>query len=66
MTKLNNLEILAGEIDALTHLTIEGYDHIVGIHNEEETIVEIARTRGYTELAAFLESIPEFEVNVNF
>lgn len=45
----------------LKHLVNEGYDHIVDIH-EDDSIAEIASSRGFTELAAFLENIPEFEV----
>lgn len=45
----------------LKHLVIEGYDHIVDIH-EDESIAEIARSRGHTELGDFLEGIPDFEV----
>lgn len=45
----------------LKNLVNEGYDHIVDIH-EDESIAEIARSRGHAELGAFLENIPEFEV----
>lgn len=40
---------------------IEGYDHIVDVH-DEEPIVNITYGRGFTELAKFLEGIPAFEV----
>lgn len=45
----------------LVHLANEGYDHIVDVH-EDESIAEIARSRGHAELGAFLDNIPEFEV----
>lgn len=45
----------------LKHLVNEGYDHIVDI-DEDESITDIARSRGHVEIAAFLENIPEFEV----
>lgn len=58
----NKIELeFQGEFDMLRHLVDEGYDHIVDIH-EDETIAEIARSRGHDELGVFLEGIPEFEV----
>lgn len=45
----------------LKHLENEGYDHIVDI-DEDESIANVARSRGHAEIGAFLESIPEFEV----
>lgn len=45
----------------LKHLVNEGYDHIVDIE-EDEPIADVARSRGHTEIADFLENIPEFEV----
>lgn len=62
----NNMNLnFAGEIDMLKHLVIEGYDHIVDIH-DDEPISMIAKARGHTELATFLEKIPEFEVRERF
>lgn len=45
----------------MKHLVIEGYDHVIDVH-DDETIVAIAYSRGHEELGAFLESIPTFEV----
>lgn len=52
----------SGELDTIKHLVIEGYDHIIDIHDDEGTIMSITLARGHTELAKYLESIPEFEV----
>lgn len=52
-----------GEIGAIKHLVIEGYDHIVDVH-DEETIVNVAHSRGHEELGNYLESIPYFEVRI--
>lgn len=48
-------------MDAFRHLVMEGYDHIVDVH-DEESIINITYARGFTELGKFLESIPPFEV----
>lgn len=48
-------------MDAMKHLLIEGYDHIIDIH-DDDSIVNIAYGRGHSELGKFLESIPSFEV----
>lgn len=50
-----------GELQAIKHLAIEGYDHIIDVH-DDESIVTIAYARGYDELGKYLESIPDFEV----
>ena len=50
-----------GELNAFKHLVIEGYDHIVDVH-DDESIVTIAYARGFEELGKYLESIPTFEV----
>lgn len=51
----------SGELNAFKHLVIEGYDHIVDVH-DDESIVTIAYARGFEELGKYLESIPTFEV----
>lgn len=48
-------------MDMLKNLVNEGYDHIIDIH-EDESIAEIAKSRGHADLGNFLENIPEFEV----
>lgn len=48
-------------MDAFRHLVMEGYDHIVDVH-DEESIINITYARGFTELGKFLEGIPPFEV----
>lgn len=48
-------------MEAIKHLVIEGYDHIVDIH-DDESIVRIVYARGHHELAKFIETIPTFEV----
>lgn len=53
-----------GELAAIKHLVIEGYDHIVDVH-DDETIVNIAFSRGHDELGKYLESIPNFEVSIS-
>lgn len=50
-----------GELSAIRHLVVEGYDHINDVH-DEETITTIAYSRGHEELGKYLESIPTFEV----
>lgn len=51
-------------MDAIKHLLLEGYDHIVDIH-DDESIVRIAYGRGHNELGKILESIPAFEVRLH-
>lgn len=51
-----------GELAAIKHLVIEGYDHIVDVH-DDDTIVNVAHSRGHDELGKYLESIPNFEMN---
>lgn len=51
-----------GELDALKHLVIEGYDHIADVH-DDETITRVAYSRGHNELAKYIESIVTFEAN---
>lgn len=50
-----------GELNAVKHLVVEGYDHVIDVH-DDETIVTIAYSRGHEELGSFLEGIPTFEV----
>lgn len=54
---------VAGEIDFFEHLLLEGYDHIRDVVDAEENgIVQVARTRGQTAMAEYLEGLREFEV----
>lgn len=41
---------------------MEGYDHIIDIGNDEP-IWEIARMRGFSETAKYIEGVAEFENN---
>lgn len=50
-----------GELLAIKHLLIEGYDHIIDIH-DDSSVTEIAKARGHVELAEFLQNLPLFEV----
>lgn len=54
-----------GELNAIKHLLLEGYDHIADVH-DDETIVNIAFSRGHTDLGKYLENIPKFEVSIQF
>lgn len=56
----NNFNPL-GELNAIKHLVIEGYDHVIDVH-EDDNIVNIAYSRGHEEMGKFLEGIPNFEV----
>ncbi|XP_031620870.1 uncharacterized protein LOC116339242 isoform X2 [Contarinia nasturtii] len=51
-----------GSLDAIKHLLVEGYDHIIDVH-DDESIVTIAYARGHEELGKYLEAIPTFETN---
>lgn len=45
-------------------MVLDGYDHISGITDAEETdIAKVARSRGHFELATFLDSLHAFEVS---
>lgn len=52
-----------GELNAIRHLVIEGYDHIVDVH-DDTSITNVAYSRGYQELGKYLSSIPTFEVKL--
>lgn len=56
--------IRIGELTAIRHLVIEGYDHVVDVH-DDETIVNVAYSRGHDELGKYLENIPNFEVSIS-
>lgn len=56
--------VCSGELSAIKHLVIEGYDHIVDVH-DNETIVNIAYSRGHEELGKYLESVSNFEVRIS-
>lgn len=44
-------------------MVLDGYDHIVEIVDADgSTITKVARSRGHFELAAYLDSIRDFEV----
>lgn len=61
---LNMNKLHPGDIDFFEHMLLEGYDHIRDLVDQDDTpIIEVARSRGHTELAEYLEGIREFEVD---
>ncbi|EAT47952.1 AAEL000954-PA, partial [Aedes aegypti] len=53
-----------GDLEALTAMLLDGYDHIVDVAGTDgTTIVQVASTRGHREVVRFLESIRLFEEN---
>lgn len=62
-----HLYVRVGDIDYFEHLLLEGYDHIRDLVDPEDApIIEVARSRGHTEMAEYLEGIREFEVGFVF
>lgn len=56
-----------GDLDALTGMLLDGYDHLVDVAGTDgTTIVQVASTRGHREVVRFLESIRQFEVKYQF
>nr|XP_029729387.1 uncharacterized protein LOC115253867 [Aedes albopictus] len=53
-----------GDLDALTGMLLDGYDHLVDVAGTDgTTIVQVASTRGHREVVRFLEGIRLFEEN---
>nr|XP_029714662.1 uncharacterized protein LOC109409328 isoform X2 [Aedes albopictus] len=53
-----------GDLDALTGMLLDGYDHLVDVAGTDgTTIVQVASTRGHREVVRFLEGIRQFEEN---
>lgn len=54
-----------GDIDALSTLAIEGYDHILDVTDSEGTTIEqVAQARGHTKIVEFMAEIRDFEVRL--
>lgn len=49
-----------GDIEILQNLLIDGYDHILDACDQ---IISVANSHGHINIARFLESVTEFEVN---
>lgn len=46
-------------------MVLDGYDHIIEISDADGTnITKVARSRGHFELASYLDTIRQFEVNL--
>ncbi|XP_052562965.1 uncharacterized protein LOC120418960 isoform X2 [Culex pipiens pallens] len=51
-----------GDLDALTGMLLDGYDHIVDVAGTDgTTILQVASSRGHRDVAEFLEGAREFE-----
>jgi hypothetical protein len=54
-----------GHYDIFGNMLLDGYDHIVDVSDADGTVIsEVARARGHTELAQFLSTIRDFEVEL--
>lgn len=52
-----------GDLDTLSNMLMDGYDHIVDIVGSDgTTILQVASSRGHWDLVRFLEGAREFEV----
>lgn len=52
-----------GDLDALTSMLLDGYDHIVDVAGTDgTTILQVASSRGHRDVVEFLEGAREFEV----
>lgn len=61
------LNLFPGDYEAFNHLLLDGYDHIIDVTDPEGVgIIHITRSRGYTELANFMETFRDFEVIFEF
>ena len=48
-------------------MVLDGYDNIIEISDADGTnITKVARSRGHFELASYLDTIRQFEVNLIF
>lgn len=51
-----------GDVKPFEYLAIAGYDHIIDVMEDEKTIIEVAESKGHTELATYLRTIRPMEV----
>lgn len=55
--------IISGDYETFVAMSLDGYDHIVDITDADGAVInKVARSRGYAELADFLDGLHEFEV----
>lgn len=52
-----------GDVETLSKMVMDGYDHILDVTDGDVPIEQVARAKGHSEVVNLLESIRDFEVN---
>ncbi|XP_073812025.1 uncharacterized protein isoform X13 [Musca autumnalis] len=52
---------IVGDVKPFEYFAIAGYDHIIDVLDEDKTIIEVAESKGHTELVSYLRAIRPME-----
>ncbi|XP_058981731.1 uncharacterized protein LOC131803890 isoform X9 [Musca domestica] len=52
---------IVGDVKPFEYFAIAGYDHIIDVMEDDRSIIEVAESKGHTELATYLRTIRPME-----
>ncbi|XP_019895447.2 uncharacterized protein LOC101893623 isoform X9 [Musca domestica] len=52
---------IVGDVKPFEYFAIAGYDHIIDLMEDDKSIIEVAESKGHTELATYLRTIRPME-----